>query len=79
MECVHHDTVVLPGDSPQGVHHVLIGRVVGIRIDDAFITDAGLVDQVGLRAIARLGYMDYTEVNNVFSMRKRTDGGGAAE
>src|SRR5690606_13504427 len=72
FECLHHQTVLLPGHTPESVHHVVIGRVVGIHIDDAFITSHGLVDTLGMKVIARLGYKDYTTVESVFSMNKRT-------
>ncbi len=72
FECVYHDTYSLPGDAPESVHHVVFGRVVAVHIDDAFITADGLVDTLGMKIIARLGYMDYTTVESTFSMKKRT-------
>ena len=47
----------------------MIGQVVGIHIDDAIISD-GLIDMAAYRPLARLGYMDYTMVDHVFSMRR---------
>ena len=70
FECVHHQTVVLPGRSPEKSHHMVIGRVVGVHIDDAALTADGLVDVLKIRPIARLGYKDYTSVETVFSMPK---------
>ena len=70
LECVHHQTVVLPGNAPEKSHHMVIGRVVGVHIDDAALTADGLVDVLKIRPIARLGYMDYTSVDAVFSMPK---------
>jgi hypothetical protein len=43
--------------------------VVGIHIDDALITD-GMVDITKARPIARLGYMDYSVVNEVFEIMR---------
>ena len=68
FECVHHQTVVLPGRTPKTSHHLVIGRVVGVHIDDDALTADGLVDVLKFRPIARLGYMDYTSVDSVFSM-----------
>jgi flavin reductase (DIM6/NTAB) family NADH-FMN oxidoreductase RutF len=48
---------------------VVIGEVVGIHIDEAFLTD-GLFDAVKAGNVARLGYMDYSTVDAVFSMRR---------
>ncbi len=70
FECVHHQTVVLPGRSPATSHHLVIGRVVGVHIDDQALTADGRVDVLKIRPIARLGYMDYTSVESVFSMPK---------
>ena len=41
--------------------------MVGIHIDDRILTD-GFVDMEKFRPVARLGYMDYTVVDNVFTM-----------
>lgn len=71
FECLYHQTVTLPGNRPDMVHHVVFGKVIGIHIRDEFITDKGLVDVLKLRPIARLGYKDYTSVESVFSMNKR--------
>ena len=53
------------------MHHVVFGRVVGVHIDDEYITESGLVDTLKMKVIARLGYKDYTTVENKFSMNKR--------
>ena len=39
FECLYHQTVVLPGHTAESVHHVVIGRVVGVHIDDAYPVD----------------------------------------
>lgn len=48
---------------------VVIGEVVGVYIDDAMLTD-GLFDVVKAGNVARLGYMDYSAVTEIFSMRR---------
>lgn len=50
-------------------NRIVIGKVVGIHIDDAVLTD-GLVDMAKLKPVARLGYMDYTPVTEVFAMQR---------
>ncbi len=72
FECLHHQTVILPGYTPESVHQLMIGKVIGIHIDDDFITEDGLVDILKIKPIARLGYKDYTTVESTFSMPKRT-------
>jgi flavin reductase (DIM6/NTAB) family NADH-FMN oxidoreductase RutF len=46
---------------------VVIGEVMNIHIDDSIIVD-GMIDIARVRPIARLGYMDYSVVDNVFTM-----------
>jgi flavin reductase (DIM6/NTAB) family NADH-FMN oxidoreductase RutF len=69
LECRHHLTVPLPGDDDSVENHLVIGRVVGIHIDDRFIND-GRVDTAALRPLARLGYSEYAVVTEVFRMRR---------
>ena len=67
LECKHHSTVTLPSNSAKGVHHVVIGEVVGIHINDNAMTN-GKIDWVKIQPLARMGYMDYTHVTEVFTM-----------
>ena len=46
-----------------------VGLVVGVHIADEMIIE-GRVDAARLRPIARLGYMDYAVVNDVFEMHR---------
>ena len=46
---------------------MVIGEVVGIHINDNALTD-GRVDWVKIQPLARMGYMDYTYVKEVFTM-----------
>jgi flavin reductase (DIM6/NTAB) family NADH-FMN oxidoreductase RutF len=67
LECVYLKTVDLPPSNRGGENFIVIGRVVGIHIDDDLIVD-GRVDITRARPIARLGYMDYCVVDEVFAM-----------
>jgi len=69
LECRFHGSVVLPGSAFDRVHHVVIGRVVGVHIRDDVLTAEGRVDITRLRPLARLGYFDYTTVDSAFTMR----------
>lgn len=69
MECVVHQIVDLPCTRRDGRNAMVLGRVVGMHIDDAVLSD-GLVDMAKVRPIARLGYMDYTRVDLVFEMTR---------
>ena len=72
FECRLHQVVNLPGRKPSSQHHVVIGQVVAVHIDDRALTADGRVDVLRLRPIARLGYKDYVVVDETFQMEKRT-------
>jgi flavin reductase (DIM6/NTAB) family NADH-FMN oxidoreductase RutF len=46
---------------------MVIGRVIGIHIQDDVIAD-GLVDVMKMKPIARLGYFNYAVADNIFSI-----------
>ena len=68
MECRLQTVVTLPGRTPEQVHHVVMGRVVGIHIRDDVLTKDGRLDVLKIRPLARMGYHDYTSVTDVFTM-----------
>jgi len=69
FECLHVTTVELPADDPASPNSTVFGQVVGIHISDDILTE-GMVDMAKFRPIARLGYFDYTVVDNVFTMAR---------
>jgi flavin reductase (DIM6/NTAB) family NADH-FMN oxidoreductase RutF len=69
LECKYLQTVQLPCDKPGRGNYAVFGQIVGIHIDDSLIA-AGRVDIARARPIARLGYMDYTAVDLVFSLER---------
>lgn len=69
LECRHFQTIPLPDDQGRVVDHMVIGRVVGVHIDDRFIKD-GRVDTAAMQPIARLGYSEYAVVKEAFRMRR---------
>ena len=70
FECRYIKTVELVGsDGKKNRSSIVIGEVVGIHIDDKLITE-GMVDITRARPIARLGYMDYSVVNDVFEIMR---------
>jgi flavin reductase (DIM6/NTAB) family NADH-FMN oxidoreductase RutF len=68
FECVYLNTLRFPGVPPIGSADVVFGRVVAIHIDDAAITSDGRIDVLRLKPLARMGYYDYTFVENMFEM-----------
>ena len=53
---------------------MIIGQVVGVHIDDAFLRD-GRFDTAAAQPLARCGYRDYATVTDVFEALRPTDGG----
>ena len=51
---------------------VVFGEVIGVHIDDQYITEEGLVDVDQMKPIGRLGYDDYTLVGGepIFTMKR---------
>jgi flavin reductase (DIM6/NTAB) family NADH-FMN oxidoreductase RutF len=70
LECKYCQTVVLAGsDGKTTDNSVVIGEVVNIYIDDGVIVD-GMLDVRRMRPVARLGYMDYCVVDDLFTMQR---------
>ena len=69
LECCLHRIVALPDDDGKAENFLIVGRVLGIHIDDRFIHD-GRVDTVAMRPIARLGYSEYATVTEAWRMRR---------
>jgi flavin reductase (DIM6/NTAB) family NADH-FMN oxidoreductase RutF len=67
-ECRYHQTLRLPGNGVIGTVDVVIGEVLVVHIKDEFILPDGKLDILGMKPIGRLGYYDYTRVENVFEM-----------
>ena len=71
FECRLWQTLPLPAPSRGEGYTLVVGSVVGVYIDDAFIQD-GLVQSGAMRALARLGYMDYSVLTpeSMFTMNR---------
>lgn len=67
-EIEYVQTLRLPGSDVINTIDIIIGKVKAIHIKDEFITEDGRVDIVGIKPVARLGYFDFTVVNNSFEM-----------
>jgi flavin reductase (DIM6/NTAB) family NADH-FMN oxidoreductase RutF len=57
---------------------LVIGQVVGVHIDPAYITPGGRFDTAKAQPLARCGYRDYAAVTEMFEALRPTDGGGYA-
>ncbi len=68
FECVYLNTLRFPGTPPMGTADVVFGRVVAVHIADEAIDVNGMVDVLKIQPLARMGYYDYTFVDNKFQM-----------
>ncbi|KAM0317084.1 hypothetical protein ACHAO8_002649 [Botrytis cinerea] len=71
FECKAHSILRINGDSLVGHSDIVIGRVVGIHSRGDFITGDGvseLFDVLKAAPLAKLGYHQYTAINNIFNM-----------
>ena len=59
----------LPSWREHAFNIMVIGEVVGVYIDDAVVHD-GRVDVLGYNPVARMGYMDYTTVTDIWAMER---------
>lgn len=69
LECKHYHTTILPSDTAGLYNSVVVGRVVGIHIDDRIVDASGKLDMLKVRPLARMGYLDYTSVTDIFELR----------
>lgn len=69
FECRLFAIIDLPNDAGSVDNRMVIGRVIGIHIDDRFVHD-GRVDTAAMHPIARLGYSEYATVEHTWSMRR---------
>ncbi len=69
LECRHFQTVPLPDDDGHVGDYLVVGRVVGIHIDDRYIVE-GRVQTAAYHPIARLGYAEYATVEAAWRMRR---------
>ena len=67
FECEYVQTIHFPSRSNRGIIDMVIGRVLEVHIADEVLTD-GRVDFTKIKPLGRLGYFEYTVVDNVFSM-----------
>jgi flavin reductase (DIM6/NTAB) family NADH-FMN oxidoreductase RutF len=69
LECRLYRIVPLPDDRGEVQDWAIIGRVMGIHIDDRFVRD-GRVNTAAMKLIARLGYSEYATVETAWRMRR---------
>jgi flavin reductase (DIM6/NTAB) family NADH-FMN oxidoreductase RutF len=71
LECLYLDTYTIRTRSgDEHVSHVVFGEVVGVYIDDRFVTEEGRLDTAAMRPVARMGYDEYAVVEFAFRMTR---------
>ena len=69
FECRYISPHRLRGKSSVGSIDIVFAQVEKIHIDDKIIRRDGRLDIQSMKPIARLGYFDYTVIDNAFEMR----------
>jgi flavin reductase (DIM6/NTAB) family NADH-FMN oxidoreductase RutF len=69
IECVVVDTHTIRHRGGKHKYQMVFGEVVGIHIDDRFISD-GRVDTTAMRILTRMGYDEYAVLTESFSMTR---------
>jgi flavin reductase (DIM6/NTAB) family NADH-FMN oxidoreductase RutF len=69
LECRLYQILELPDEEGKVDDWLIIGRVIGVHIDDQFIEN-GRVNSAAMQPIARLGYSEYATVNETWRMRR---------
>ncbi len=67
LECRRLQVIELPQGRDGTRNHVVIGQVVHIHVADEVIEN-GMIDIKKVRPLARLGYLSYATIDNVFEM-----------
>lgn len=68
LECRLIRLVELPNEGP-GENVTVFGQVLGVHISETILTD-GFVDARKYHPLARMGYLDYAVVTEVFAMNR---------
>ena len=69
LECKHYQTVKMPASASGSFYSVVFGTITGVYIDDDIIID-GKIAYERYKPISRLGYHDYAEISEIFSMTR---------
>ncbi|MEM8751688.1 MAG: flavin reductase family protein [Pseudomonadota bacterium] len=68
FECRLVRLVDLPNEGP-GRNATVFGQVVGVHIDETILKD-GFVDPTSFQPLARMGYLDYAKITEVFTLKR---------
>ena len=71
LECRYTRSAQMLSNDADNPNTIVFGEVVGVHVDERVMVD-GRIDFFKLRPIGRLGYLDFVEVDSVFSMERPT-------
>jgi flavin reductase (DIM6/NTAB) family NADH-FMN oxidoreductase RutF len=69
LECHLYKTMELPDNEGKVSNWLVVGRVIGIHIDDRFIEN-GRVNSNAMQMISRVGYAEYATIDDIWRMRR---------
>ena len=69
FECEYLSTHRINANTSVATIDIIFARVAQIHIDDNFILPSGKLDIPKIRPIARMGYYDYTVIDETFEMK----------
>jgi flavin reductase (DIM6/NTAB) family NADH-FMN oxidoreductase RutF len=72
LECEFYQEIELPCTLSNSINTMIIGTVIGVHISERVLVE-GLVDLSRIKPLARLGYMQYTAVDELFAMNRPAD------
>jgi len=72
LECRYHVSLAFPGSDNAGGYHAVFGEIVGVHIADAVLED-GIVKVETYAPLARLGYKDYSVVEETFALARPSE------
>ena len=67
LECIFQQEIKLPCTLDDSINRMIIGEVIGIHIKDEVLVD-GLIDLDKIKPLARLGYRQYSAVEEMFAL-----------
>ena len=73
LECRYTRSLEMLSNDAEDSNTVVFGQVVGVHIDERVIVN-DRIDFPKLRPVGRLGYLDFVEVDSVFTMERPTWG-----
>lgn len=69
LECELYQEIELPCTREDSINRMIIGKVLGVHIHEDVLID-GLIDLSKVNPLARLGYKQYTSVQDIFVMSR---------